>query len=401
MKNKSIPEIRFSGFSGEWEERKLENLGNLSRGRSKHRPRNDAKLFGGKYPFIQTGDVAKAGLFLSNYQQTYSDFGIQQSKLWSKGTLLITIAANIAETSILNIEAAFPDSVIGFESSLVNTIFIKNVIDNASNTLKNKAETSSQANLNLAKLSELKIMVPTLNEQREIGTFFKMLDGVIDIRQQELTTLKQTRHGLIQKILSREIRFKNEENEFPSWKSVTLREILFEINEKTTSNNEEQILSSTTTGLFRQKDYFKGDISSIDNTGYKILRKGQVVFSPQNLWMGNINYNNLFDIGIVSPSYKVFQINKEFNKELIGFILKTPRMLYEYMISSEQGASVVRRNLDMNMFYSIKIKVPTSQREQQEIADFFEQLDDTIALHEQELDTLKQTKKAFLQKMFV
>src|SRR5699024_9859578 len=134
---------------------------------------------------------------------------------------------------------------------------------------------------------------------------------------------------------------------------------------------------------------------------YKILRKGQVVLSPQNLWMGNINYNNLFEIGIVSPSYKIFQINKKFNKEIIGFLLKTPRMLYEYMISSEQGASVVRRNLDMNLFYSIKVKIPNSQLEQQKIGNFFKQLDDTISLHEQELETLKQTKKAFLQKMFV
>ncbi|MFW5438935.1 restriction endonuclease subunit S, partial [Paenibacillus apiarius] len=110
-----VPELRFAGFADDWEQRKLEELGNLNRGKSKHRPRNDSRLFGGEYPFIQTGDVAKAPLFLTEYSQTYSEFGIQQSKLWDIGTLLITIAANIADTTILGIKAAFPVSVIGFE----------------------------------------------------------------------------------------------------------------------------------------------------------------------------------------------------------------------------------------------------------------------------------------------
>jgi type I restriction enzyme S subunit len=195
-----VPELRFAGFADDWEQRKLEELGNLNRGKSKHRPRNDSRLFGGEYPFIQTGDVAKAPLFLTEYSQTYSEFGIQQSKLWDIGTLLITIAANIADTTILGIKAAFPDSVIGFESTSCDVVFIKNYIDIQSDLLKRKAETSSQANLNLAKLKEMNLNIPKLKEQQKIGSFFKQLDDTIALHQRKLDLLKEQKKGFLQKM---------------------------------------------------------------------------------------------------------------------------------------------------------------------------------------------------------
>ena len=95
--------------------KELNKLGSLGRGKSKHRPRNDEMLFlNGKIPFIQTGDVKGANLFIYEPSSFYNEFGLKQSKLWPKGTLCITIAANIAETAILGIDACFPDSIVGF-----------------------------------------------------------------------------------------------------------------------------------------------------------------------------------------------------------------------------------------------------------------------------------------------
>ena len=98
----------------EWEKKTLDELGTVSRGHSKHRPRNDPDLYGGIYPFIQTADVKNANFYISDYSQTYNEKGLAQSRLWHKGTLCITIAANIADTGILAIDACFPDSVMGF-----------------------------------------------------------------------------------------------------------------------------------------------------------------------------------------------------------------------------------------------------------------------------------------------
>src|SRR5574344_934177 len=104
-------------FNRQWETVKLSSLGDFSRGVSKHRPRNDPKLFeNGKYPLIQTGEIKDANLYLQVHTQEYGEFGLRQSKLWDKGTLCITIAANIAETAILAYPMCFPDSVVGFKA---------------------------------------------------------------------------------------------------------------------------------------------------------------------------------------------------------------------------------------------------------------------------------------------
>ena len=101
--------------------------------------------------------------------------------------------------------------------------------------------------------------------------------------------------------------------------------ILQEVNERSVAVNQYQVLSSTVNGIFSQKEYFNKDIASEDNKGYKVIRKDHVVLSPQNLWMGNINYNDRFEIGIVSPSYKVYSIREGFNPIFVASLLRTKK----------------------------------------------------------------------------
>ena len=124
------------------------------------------------------------------------------------------------------------------------------------------------------------------------------------------------------------------------------------------------MLSSTVKGIFSQREYFSKDIASENNVGYKIIRLHDVVLSPQNLWMGNINYNDKFDIGIVSPSYKIFSIADGYDKRFVAGLLKTHRALYNYMQVSEQGASIVRRNLNMEAFEQLVFKMPPLCKQQ-------------------------------------
>ena len=142
----------------------LPDLGEFGRGVSKHRPRNDIKLLGGKYPLIQTGDVANAGLYITSYSSTYSELGLKQSKMWDKGTLCITIAANIAKTAILEFDACFPDSVVGFiANERTNNIFVHYWFSFFQAILESQAPESAQKNINLKILSELKVIVPECN----------------------------------------------------------------------------------------------------------------------------------------------------------------------------------------------------------------------------------------------
>lgn len=172
----------------------LDQLGTVSRGRSRHRPRDAAFLYGGPYPFIQTGDVKAAGLYLSKFSQTYSAAGLAQSKLWSAGTLCITIAANIAETSILAIDACFPDSVIGFtpDKEKADARFVKYLFD-ATLKLRLRAFTqgAAQDNLSQSKLLSIKFPVPRLSVQQRIADMVSAYDGLIENNRRRIALLEE------------------------------------------------------------------------------------------------------------------------------------------------------------------------------------------------------------------
>lgn len=172
----------------------LDELGTVSRGRSRHRPRDAAFLYGGQYPFIQTGDVKAAGLYLSDFSQTYSEEGLAQSRMWPAGTLCITIAANIAETSILAIDACFPDSIIGFvpNPKLADARFVKYLFDA---TLKMQfrsfTQGAAQDNLSQSKLLSIKFPVPELVVQQRIADMVSAYDDLIENNRRRIALLEE------------------------------------------------------------------------------------------------------------------------------------------------------------------------------------------------------------------
>ena len=181
---------------------------------------------------------------------------------------------------------------------------------------------------------------------------------------------------------------------------ISLKNILVEQNNKTSKNNEYEILSSTSKGIYLQKDYFNKQAASDNNVGYKILKKNQLVLSPQNLWMGNINVNTEYNIGIVSPSYKIFNISNNINIDFFNYWIKSPKALFEYKISSEQGASIVRRNLNMDLFYEIIVDVPRGKL-QNKVGKIIKLLNLNIQYNEFLLQKLSELKKGLMQNMFV
>jgi len=152
----------------------------FGRGKSRHRPRNDTRLYGGDIPFIQTGDIRNASHIITEFSQTYSDFGLNQSKLWSKGTLCITIAANIAETAILGFDSCFPDSVIGFIADPQKTTsdYVEYLLQSFKSKLQSKSTGSAQDNINLATFDSLRLPFPPLEEQARIVEILDKFDAL-------------------------------------------------------------------------------------------------------------------------------------------------------------------------------------------------------------------------------
>ncbi|TBM19444.1 restriction endonuclease subunit S [Hafnia alvei] len=184
--------------SNSWREVKLSDLGEVARGRSRHRPRYAEHLYGGKYPFIQTGDVKASEGRISSHEQTYSDAGLAQSRLWPADTMCITIAANIAETGILQYPACFPDSVIGFiaDKNKADVYFIEYVFRQLRKDIQRQATGSVQDNINLQTLERLRFKVPSVEEQKKIANFLNCFDNKITLNRQINQTLEQMAQAL-------------------------------------------------------------------------------------------------------------------------------------------------------------------------------------------------------------
>jgi type I restriction enzyme, S subunit len=181
-----------------WETVKLGEIGKLDRGRSRHRPRHAPHLYGGKYPFVQTGDIKASGGRITSFEQTYSEAGLAQSRLWPAGTLAITIAATIAETGILTFPACFPDSVVGFlaDETKCDVYFIEYMFRYLRQKIQSEASGSVQDNINLEILNNLAFPLPPLIEQRAIARILGALDGKIELNRRLSHTLESMAQAL-------------------------------------------------------------------------------------------------------------------------------------------------------------------------------------------------------------
>lgn len=216
-----------------WEKKTLDQLGSVSRGKSRHRPRNDPKLFGGKYPFIQTADVKNANFYITEFSDTYNEEGLSQSKLWDVGTLCITIAANIADTGILGIPACFPDSVMGFVpyDGVSDVRFVKYCFDMLQRDCKQISQGTAQDNLSWQKLSTINFSVPSFETQRRIADILSAYDDLIENNRKQIKLLEEAAQRLYKEWFV-DLRFPGHEHTKivdgvpEGWKPCTLDDVI-------------------------------------------------------------------------------------------------------------------------------------------------------------------------------
>ena len=261
----------------EWIEYKLVELGTLQRGRSRNRPRYAFHLYGGKYPFIQTGEIRAARKYIREYEQTYSDAGLEQSKLWEKNTLCITIAANIAELAILSFDACFPDSVLGFipNKDKANLDFIYYTLTHFQRELKHIGEGSVQDNINLGTFQDVLFPIPPLPEQKAIANVLSSLDDKIDLLHRQNKTLEAMAETLFRQWFIEEAK--------EDWEEKSLTQIAVFLNglacQKYPPKNELEKLpvlkiKELSSGISENSDWVANDIKS----DY-IIEAGDVIFA--------------------------------------------------------------------------------------------------------------------------
>lgn len=192
----------------EWICEKIKYATSISRGLFNHRPRNDERYYNGKYPFIQTGDVANATKYIVSYSQTLNELGKAVSKEFPKGTLTMTIAANVGDVAILNFDAYFPDSVVGFiPNKNIRTLYLFYVFSAMKDEFTRTAIKSTQLNLNIDRVKETFIPVTlNVNEQCEIENYLESkcaeIDGLIAKKEQLVKELESYKKSLIYEVIT-------------------------------------------------------------------------------------------------------------------------------------------------------------------------------------------------------
>ena len=399
---RKVPELRFKGFHDDWEQRKLGDVAE----QLEYGLNASATEYDGLNKYIRITDIDDKNRKFDKGAITSPNIELHSSDnyLLREGDILFArTGASVGKTYIYDIN----DGKVYYAGFLIrarinsNTnsdfIFQNTLTKKYYNFVRITSQRSGQPGINANEYKNYKISMPQIDEQDSISDFLKTLDDLIVLHQRKIQILDNMYSLFIREIYPKkhEVVPKMRFSEYSShWVKITLESLLKEFSIKSSIENEYQILSSTNSGM----EFRRGRVSGSSNRGYKIIDNGDLVLSPQNLWLGNININKLGK-GLVSPSYKTFSIDKV-DGEFLEPQLRTKRMLNTFENVSTQGASVVRRNLDMDLFKQIIVKVPTNQ-EKEKIANLLNLIMNLIKHYDSKLMKLQTIKTEYLKKMFL
>ncbi len=349
-----------------WKLVTLADLGDLSRGKSKHRPRNDASLYGGNYPFIQTGDVKQANFYINDYSQTYNEKGLKQSKLWEKDTLCITIAANIAESALLSFSACFPDSIVGFIpfERKSDVRFIKYLLDNYKSEFQKRSKGATQDNLSVEKINSLKVKVPEYEYQVKVAETISKYDELIGNNQKRIAILEEMAQRLYTEWFVK-FNFPHHENvkmvdsgtefgEIPEgWEIKNLEnisDILFGFTFKSKQFKEEPVGNK----VVRIRDILSGDTATYSEEA--VDEKFLIKYSDLLIGMDGIFHMNIWFTDSCYLNQRVSRIRSKLPSLYLKFAIKNQLDLLQKVI---KGSTV--GHLSNGDIRSFRVIVPANK----------------------------------------
>ena len=354
--------------SRESEFKTLTEVGTLGRGKSKHRPRNDPDLYGGEYPFVQTGDVKHAPFYLTEYTQTYNEKGLAQSKLWPAGTLCITIAANIADTAILAIPACFPDSILGFtpHRQQADVRYVKYCLDAFRGHMEQISKGTTQDNLSMDKLLKLRFWFPAYEVQRRIAALLTAYDDLIANNQRRIALLESMaeeiyREWFVRMRFPQHATLKGDELMPPGWSRQPVGELAVLIKRGISPDYAEQsehqvINQKCIRGGRVSMDEARPHVSVVPDD--KLLRFGDVLINSTGV--GTLGRAAVFDIeadGVTCDSHVTILRPKDvvLSGEFLAYTIQLLQTYFESMASGSTGQAELSREL----ISRTKVLVPT------------------------------------------
>lgn len=344
-----------------WDKSRIDKICRLSSGST---PRRDAvENFAGDILWVTSGELKRRTI--EDTREKISETAVVNSHLeiYDPGTVVIAIygleAAGIRGTvSIIGKQCTISQACMAFTEfkGIDNEFFYYWYLNNGQVIGLRYAQGTKQQNLSTDIVGSFPICFPSQGEQQKIAAILTTQDRVIELKEKRLAEKQRQKKYLMQQLLTGKKRLPGFSEE---WKKVKIGSFIKEIDERSTVNNQYEILSVTKNGMVFQSSHFNKQIASENNVGYKVVRRGNLAFSTMNLWMGSLDTLRICDTGIVSPAYKVF----EFNQSLIVVnfaenYMKSAEMIWLYKANSEQGASIVRRNLDLQALLNSEVALP-------------------------------------------
>ena len=375
-----------------WPTLALEDLATVQRGKFSARPRNDPKYYGGDIPFIQTGDVANSAGRVRSYSQTLNPNGLSVSKLFPKGSLVVTIAANIGDVATVEFDFACPDSLVVVQANEgVNSDWLQYSLESKKELLDSLAPQNAQKNINLEVLRPLAFDVPPLGEQQRIAGAINAWNTAIEKTERLIAAKEKRKSGLMSKLLTGKQRL----NGFnASWRNAYLGELFRERVE--VNWNDLQLLSITgENGVVLRSDLNRKDSSNDDKSKYLRICPGDIGYNTMRMWQGVSALSS--HEGIISPAYTVCIPTPEIDGRFASYLFKLPEVIHLFYRYS-QGMTSDTWNLKFHHFAEVRVYIPEVD-EQIAIASVLAALDNELAIQKKQRNALVQQKRGLMQKL--
>lgn len=406
MENNIAPKIRFRNYKDTWQETLLSDLVDFSNGINA--PKEN---YGKGRKMISVMDILAEEPIVYDKIRSSVEVSekIQQENKVEKGDLIFVRSSEVrnevgwAKAYLQEQFALYSGfSIRGKKKCDYDARFLEYSLNGINRSqIESKAGGSTRYNVSQGVLKNIKMLIPSPEEQLSISKVFEQMENVIAIHRQELETLKQTKQGLLKKMFPKEgetvpeVRFPKFTSQ---WSEITIGEITESFSGGTPSSGNKSYyggnipfirsaeINSESTELFITEEGLK-------NSSAKIVSQGTILYAMYGATSGEVGISRIE--GAINQAILAIQPIKGDNVNFIyQWLKKNKENIIKSFLQGGQG------NLSGSIIKKLSILLPCAE-EQLKIGEFFKQLDKTIELQEKELEALKETKKAFLQKMFV
>ncbi|MCE2323458.1 restriction endonuclease subunit S [Streptococcus thermophilus] len=410
MMSKKVPELRFKGFTDDWEERKLKELGDIQTGNTPPTSDSDNYSLDGVL-WVTPTDIKS--LVISNTAKKLSQVGVTKARIAKAGSILVTSIASIGKNTLLRMDAGFNQQINSLTPTSENdSYFLLTQSEKWSEKMKQIAASATMQIVNKTEFSNISTYVPIhKEEQQKIGSFFKQLDDNIALHQRKLDLLKEQKKGFLQKMFPKngakvpELRFAGFADD---WEERKLGEVIDSLYSGQTPSRANKANWKGKINWLTSGELNRGTVTDtiekITSVGQKdallrIVPAGTFVIAITGLEAIGTRGNCAklaIDTTLNQSCMAIFPNEKMLDTK---FLFQWYRKVgEEYGLRYTQGTK--QQSYNAELIKILPITLPKLE-EQIKIADFLDQIDDTIALHQRKLDLLKEQKKGFLQKMFV